>query len=182
MARGGRDYGDAARNRALPIWTVAIAIGAVVGLAIVGGSLGFDGFMRQAQAVAQSRELTAAFDIQGRPCPTLTPAAYAAQGTVPNKAFEFGKVRFARRFGHADCAMVAYRDASGAGGHPVCQFTGPALLTITVGRVESYFAPGIGVPATVSVESGRARCVLATRLGREFGAVPGTAPAGDEAP
>ena len=182
MTRGARDYGGARRNPSRRIWATALLVGAAIGVTITGGALGFDGFMRQAQAVAQSRELTAAFDIHGRPCPTLTPAAYATQGIQPRMAFEFGKVRFARRFGHADCAVVGYRDDGGGGGHPVCQFTGPALLAITVDRVESYFAPGIGTPATVSVEGGRARCVLATRLGREFGAVKGNAPAGGEAP
>jgi len=165
----GRDYGDARRNRSLRIWAVAVMTAAGIGLAISGGLFGYDWFTRQAQAVAQSRSLTAAFDIKGDPCPALTHEAYLAQGVAPRMAFEFQKVKFARRFGHADCAVVDYRDAGGGGGHPVCQFTGPALLVITSEGTESYFAPGIGRPATVSVEHGQAHCVLATRLSREFG-------------
>ena len=168
----GRDYGDPARNRAAPIWAVALIIGALVTLTIVGGLMGYDWFTRQSQAVAQSRTLTAAFDIRGAPCPTLAHADYLAQGLQPRTTFEFQNVKFGRRFGHADCAVVAYRDASGAGGHPVCQFTAPALLVITTGGVESYFAPGVGVPATVSVENGQARCVLAVRLSPEFKGPP----------
>jgi len=160
------DYGGPRRRR--PLWATALIGGAVLTLAVVGGGLGYDWYLHQTQAVAESRSLTAAFDIKGAPCPTLTPAAYAAQGAKPRMIFEFQKVQFARRFGHADCAVVAYRDAAGTGGHPVCQFTAPALLVITVGGLESYFAPDIGVPATVSVKHGRPRCVLATRLDREF--------------
>ncbi len=169
----GRDYGDPARNRAAPIWAVALVIGALVTLTIVGGLLGYDWFTRQSQAVAQSRVLTAAYDIRGAPCPALTHADYLAQGLQPRTWFEFEKVKFGRRFGHADCAVVAFRDASGAGGHPVCQFTAPALLVVTTAAgVDSYFAPGVGAPATVSVENGQPRCVLAVRLSSEFGGKP----------
>jgi hypothetical protein len=182
MALGAGDYGAPRRNRAVRIWAIALLIGAAVGLALAGGGLGYDWLVRQGQARAQSQALTATFDIRGAPCPALTRAAYIQQGIEPKKAFEFQKVRFARRFGHADCAVVAYRDASGTGGHPVCQFTGPALLAVTADGVESYFAPGVGVPATVSVENGRARCVLAARLGPEFGAAPAGAPSAAGSP
>ena len=47
---------------------------------------------------------------------------------------------------------------------PVCQFSGPSLLTVTTAKGTFYFAPGTGKPATVMTRDGVPSCVLASNF------------------
>jgi hypothetical protein len=72
-----------------------------------------------------------------------------------------------------DCAVVGFKDAEGKGGYPVCQFTAGALIVVTTDKSDTYFAPGVGHPATVAVPPAGPTCVLATNTHGEFGRIAG---------
>ncbi|MCR5881038.1 hypothetical protein [Phenylobacterium sp. J367] len=92
-----------------------------------------------------------------------------ARGLKAPKAFEFEGVVMARRFGHVNCAGVRTRGGTGLSLYPVCQFTGPGTLRVVTEAGETWFDTGLGQPATVSTEGGKARCVLDSRFRLEGG-------------
>ena len=94
--------------------------------------------------------------LQGDPCPTLSKADYEARGAKAKQVFITNDIRYERRFGHADCNVVA----DGDGFAPVCQFSGPAMLVVTTPKGAFYFAPGTGRAATVVTRDGTPSCVL----------------------
>jgi hypothetical protein len=110
---------------------------------------------------AAAIEEAAAWAIAGPPCPQLGPAAAARHPYRPKKSFGYAGANFGFVYGHVACAQI-HDDAGRAmlRGHPVCQFTSPAVVTVRVGKIEAFFTPGLGQRATVSVQDGTPRCVL----------------------
>lgn len=104
-----------------------------------------------------------AWAIGGPPCPQITRAEFLVHGLKGPKRFDYEEAAFYRRFGHVTCAPIYDRGGRGRRFHPVCQFTSPGDLLIRTDAGEWYFRPGAGQPATVSVEHGQARCVMAAR-------------------
>jgi hypothetical protein len=102
-----------------------------------------------------------AWTIQGPPCPSLTRDAFQAQNLKPRRSFDYREVKLARAYGHVECRQIKNGGGQGLGSHTVCQFTSPAVLQVTTSKGDFFFLPGIGKPATVSIEQGVARCVLA---------------------
>ena len=125
----------------------------------------FGGFwlLQRGPAVREARE----WAIDGPRCPSISAAAFAARGQSAPQAFEFGDVIFARRFGHASCALIGYGGGRGFGRYPVCQFTSPDALMIRARGREVRYILGPGQPATVSVRRGRPACVMAARFTAE---------------
>ena len=111
------------------------------------------------QAWAMRHAEVRAWSIAGPPCPVVEPSpTLFGQGGPRN--FSYGGADFSRRFGHASCAAP-----QGGGLIPgevfhVCQFTGPAALAVTTSAGTTYFKPGVGRPATVTLREGKATCVV----------------------
>lgn len=106
-----------------------------------------------------------AWTIEGPPCPQLSPAEAARWPYRPKEGFEFAGVVFGFVYGDVACAHI--HDDGGRSlfrGHPVCQFTSPAVVTVHVAGVTAFFTPGLGQRVTVSVQDGAARCVMAGRF------------------
>jgi hypothetical protein len=151
------DFGQRTRPGAERIWA-ALAVAAVVLVAIA--------FAVQHRRVDHTAAAEAAYwDVQGPPCPSVSSAEFAARQAQAPRAFEFGGVSFARRFGQVSCSTRP--DGPGRAHYPVCQFTSPDDLVISAKGQTRYFVPGVGQPATVSVRRGEFRCVMAShfRLG-----------------
>jgi hypothetical protein len=154
------DFGGAAQPGYV-VWIalgVALAIGAPVAFVLGKAALERNEVRRQ-EAQAFTQDLT----VKGAPCPSWTAAQYAAQPLRAKQVFSFDMIDFGRRFGHVECGVAGMHGADKLGERDVCQFTGPAVLEIKTGKGSFYFAPGVGVPATVSVQHGVPSCVMASK-------------------
>lgn len=100
-----------------------------------------------------------AWNIAGPACPTAeaSPALFGARGP---KTFDYGEVRFARRFGHVSCVAPPERGMVSDKVYRVCQFTAPAALSVTAEGRTSLYKPGVGRRATITVRDGQVSCVL----------------------
>jgi hypothetical protein len=137
-------------------WALAI-------VAAIGGSAAMvaPGVMRdRTAAIAQAK----AWDITGVACPQF-PAAEVLKQPTATRGFGYAGASFTYAYGHVACAELrADGGKSWFRGHPVCQFTSPAVVGVHVGGATTYFAPGLGQRATVSVEDGGPRCVMAANF------------------
>lgn len=136
---------------------IALAVAAVITTEV----------LRRQHEIADATAASQAAAVNGPPCDTLTPAAFAASKLPPKKVFIFNGVRFARRYGHVDCSTLADPVKKGGAFIPVCQFTGPAVISVTTDKGEFYFEPGVGRSATVFVPDTGPRCVLAAKFGTQ---------------
>ena len=130
------------------------ALGAVAFLVFVAAAPAW--VIHQAWALRHAER--AAWTIAGPDCPTVSPAAEL--GPKGPRTFSYGGAQFSRRFGHASCA--APQDGGLIPGEifHVCQFNGPAALAVATPQGVTYFKPGVGRPATVTIRSGKASCVV----------------------
>lgn len=119
--------------------------------------------MRRFATIALSILLAApalAREAAGRPCPTLSPDAYAktlmATRVLPGRHFGFGGAFFARASGGVSCVMT---HAGGGAAFPACRFSNPKVLQISTAKGRFDFLPGSG-PATVTVRHGEAACTM----------------------
>jgi len=134
---------------------------AVIGLAVVAPLTGFIAWkQRQAGAAAE-----AYWSLAGTPCPVLDQAAFDARQRKP-MTFAFDGAGLARGAGHMECTHRVYDQAGGRREAPVCDFSGPIVLAVSVGGRQTFYAPPGS--ARVAVIDGRARCVQRpwTRIGR----------------
>jgi len=143
------------RSMRLPI-VVAMTVGALAVAVAVASDM-----KERRHQIAQSAADASLARIAGPPCPAVARGAYA-QPLRPDKMFDFNDVDFARHFGQANCDVAPTKGALGQGFYPVCQFSSPAVLAVRTARGMYYFEPGVGRAATVSVQDGVARCVLAS--------------------
>lgn len=154
------DFGGAARPASI-VW-IALAVAATIG-APVTYVLGKAALERNAVAREENKVFTQDLTVNGAPCPSWTAEQYAAQPLRAKQVFSFDMIDFGRRFGHVECGVAGMHGADKLGERDVCQFTGPAVLEIKTGKGSFYFAPGVGVPATVSVQHGVPSCVMASK-------------------
>jgi hypothetical protein len=136
------------------------AIVVAVGIALAVAALVYSQMRQRELEIAGATAAAKAWELKGPPCPA--PSGLMADPKYgPTKSFVFNGVRFARRFGHADCNAVAAPKGPGPDYYPLCQFTSPAVLEVTTEKGTFKFAPGVGHPATVSVVDGVPSCVIA---------------------
>jgi hypothetical protein len=139
--------------------------GRLVIVGVIGLGLGLAMFVPKLQsdraaAIAEAK----AWTIDGPPCPQLSPVEAARWLYQPTKSFDYAGANIGYVFGHVACAQI--HDDGGAAlvrGHPVCQFTSPAVVAVETGRGKAFFTPGLGQRTTVSVQNGVARCVMDSR-------------------
>ena len=136
----------------------------LVGAIVVGGvAVGVTSHMKRTGLLAASTAKVQPETLVGEPCPVLTREEYEARGSKAKQAFITNDIRYERRYGHADCSVIA-AEKGGTEFIPVCQFSGPSLLTVTTAKGTFYFAPGTGKPATVMTRDGVPSCVLASNF------------------
>lgn len=103
---------------------------------------------------AERRAMRAAWAISGPACPV-------AQGPwrAP-RVFDYGGVRFARRFGHVSCVAASEGAPWNRRTYRVCQFTGPDTVAVRLESSVHVFKPGVGRRATVTVRGDAPSCVV----------------------
>ncbi|HUO22877.1 MAG TPA: hypothetical protein VMU59_10225 [Caulobacteraceae bacterium] len=152
------DYGER-KARRLTRGEIAIRWASLTAMALIAaGTLAGILAQRMARQAAEAPYWTLA----GPACPTLTAAA--ARATPVGPSFDYGDVDFARAYGDVSCTQRPYAGTLGLATYPVCEFTSPDVLKITVAGRAVYFRPGPGQPATVAVKRGVASCVEASNF------------------
>ena len=101
--------------------------------------------------------------VSGPPCPTLDEAQFQRAGYRGLKGVDYMGAVFMRQYGHVECSSVP-DDFLALRAHPVCQFTSPNVLAVTTKRGTSYYAPGVGHPATVVARGDEVQCVMASNF------------------
>jgi hypothetical protein len=104
-------------------------------------------------------ETAALWSVAGPDCPevTPTPQLFGAKGPY---TFSYGGTQFSRRFGHVSCAAPQGGGLIPGEVYHVCQFNGPAALAVATPEGVTYFKPGVGRPATVTIRGGKTSCVV----------------------
>ena len=152
--------GKGRRMRLTPGQKITFVIAGVIIVALPAWVLGGTYLKDRNAALALSRSWT----IEGRPCPTLSAAAFAERGFKAPKSVDYSGVVVSRQFGHIACSALRYGQAWGLSEYVVCQFTSPNVIKVETRKGEWYFAPGMGQPATISTPQDEARCVLASNF------------------
>lgn len=149
-----QDYGARGPRKKPPYgWIVAV----VLVLIALSAAVFIPSWLKHRdQAIADASSLA----LTGPPCPPLTEAQFAAGYSTP-QGLTFGEVRFERQYGHASCIDLRYEGGKAMGTYPACQFMSPAVLTVVSEKGRFHYLPGLGKDATVFVEHGQPRCVLA---------------------
>ena len=149
------DYGvRGRRSRSRGLW-VGLAFGAAVTAAILARNWSYH----------RALELEQGWVSAAPACPTISAAAYAARNyRVRERAMDYEGATLARQFGHVMCKDVDTAGGWGFVTHPVCQFTSPTAIRVRRGAVETFFEPGPGRLATVSLGPGGATCALSGRF------------------
>ncbi len=136
------------------------AAAVVIGTAVTAISVAPNLLRQRTAAVADAK----AWAIEGPPCPEL-PLAEAARQPVATRSFGYAHAGFAYAYGHVACAEIhAEGGRSLFSGFPVCQFTSPGVILVDAAGTTTLFAPGLGERATVTVQDGKARCVMAGKF------------------
>lgn len=138
-----------------------IVIGAVLAFAI---GTAWE-LLEQRHVIAMSTDKANVSAVAGAPCPAVSAAAFAsalrAQQLTLKYVFDFNGVTFGRAIGDADCDAAKAKGAAGLGAYAVCEFTGPAVLSVKTSRGEFFFLPGVGHKATVMTPGEIPGCVMA---------------------
>lgn len=155
MARAPEGFSRPAGFR-FPRWAVISVVGA--GVIIVLCLSLYDRFLNVRDAGQQS----GAAAIAGPPCPAITPDEIARYGLQTRYSSDFNGLTLGRRFGEVSCSEVAAKGGLGVKSYPVCQFSGPDVVTVKSGQTTLYFRPGVGREASILAPAGAPpRCVMA---------------------
>ncbi len=106
----------------------------------------------------------AALKVVGPPCRQLSRDQALASGEDLSRTFHFQEVTILRASGHVACDEVAEEGGGHHGRFTECQFTTPGLLAVSAGPATTYFRPGPGQNATVTVRDDHPACVLGANL------------------
>jgi hypothetical protein len=108
---------------------------------------------------SQQEAMRQAWSIAGPACPVVqaSPKSFGDKGP---RSFEYGAVRFDRRYGHASCVAPPERGMVSEKTYRVCQFSAPSTLAVTSGGRTVVYKPGTGRRATVTVRDGQISCVV----------------------
>jgi hypothetical protein len=107
---------------------------------------------------ADHRALKDEWKIPGPACPA---PAHAWRWPAP-RTIHYKGVAFARQYGGIYCEAVPVENPFSQATFPVCQFSGPGRVLVTLAGRTTAYEPGIGKPATVTVRDGRVSCVVAS--------------------
>ena len=96
---------------------------------------------------------------KGPACPVADGPSIATRGAKPPPPFEFQGVHFAYQIGDVSCTTLPEGVFTNSV-YPVCQFDAAGGVAVTTGGRTTWFDPGIGHSATVTVRHGRISCVV----------------------
>lgn len=106
-------------------------------------------------AWSTNRGLRKEWIAEGKACPVVAALSPAVRGAKPPKPFVYKGVGFAFEIGDVACAPVPEKSLFTKTTFPVCQFDAPGGIAVTSAGRTTYFEPGIGHGATVSVHAGK---------------------------
>ncbi|MFC3080033.1 hypothetical protein ACFODL_18180 [Phenylobacterium terrae] len=112
------------------------------------------------EGLARRQALRGLWTIEGPPCPTLAQPGPDVFGPGGPRTFVFGEAALSRRLGHASCVAKTESGLFTQATYSVCQFTGPAQIAVRTQGRTTWFAPGYGRRATVTIRRGEVSCVL----------------------
>jgi hypothetical protein len=141
------------KPRGLMAWlqTAGIVL-LLLGLASIPLMIGFSTwYTRQ----AMRKEWTA----HGPACPVVPQVSRAALGPKPPRPFVYQGVGFAYQIGDVSCVALP-RGYLKKGVYPVCEFDAPAGIAVRVGGRTTFFEPGVGHGATVTIRDGQVSCIV----------------------
>jgi hypothetical protein len=116
-------------------------------------------------AFATNRALRKEWIATGRVCPVVAAISPASRGAKPPAPFVYKGVGFAYQIGDVTCAPVPEKSLFTKVTFPVCQFDAPGAIAVTAGGRTTYFEPGVGRGATVTVHAGKPpTCVMLAGL------------------
>lgn len=99
--------------------------------------------------------------IEGPPCAVADkPPAYVARMRRPPKTLIYNGTTFTRLAAMAYCAQLPDNPAWPTRSYDVCQFNNPGVVTVRIGEKTTIFVPPPGGRATVTVDRGKATCVV----------------------
>lgn len=150
------DYGFRVRPKGLlqrPVFLIGLVVAAAVGALIQAGFAARE----RALGLSVARDWT----VSGPPCARASDAAGLPRWPRAEKVSDFDGVGFTRAAGYMTCQRISYQRGRRVAAFPVCQFSSPGALIVTVDGVASYFVPPPGARATVAVRDGVPSCVLA---------------------
>jgi hypothetical protein len=106
-------------------------------------------------AWATNRSLRKEWIATGRNCPVVAALSPASRGARPPAPFVYKGVGFAFQIGDVACAPVPEKSLFTRKTFPVCQFDAPGGIAVTASGHTTYFEPGVGHGATVTVHEGQ---------------------------
>lgn len=148
------------RQRRTPGEKVVIGVAILAAVALPAWLLGGSFLKQRAENIA----LAKAWSVDGKPCPQVTKAEFAARKLKAPQGVLYSNAKFYRQFGHMTCSPIVYDGGTGLGAYAVCQFTSPNVLRVTTKKGEWMFVPGPGQPATIATPHDEARCVMASNF------------------
>ena len=153
------DYGQRSRRgRGVQITTPMMA--GLAGLVAIGVTIWVN--RDQARLIHEATAETQAGEIVGPACPPVVHGAFAGP-LRPINTFDFNGLRFGHRFGSAECSVTAGKPGLfGTGYVNLCQFSSPAVVSVSSGKGTTVWEPGVGREVTVFVDRGAPRCVMAS--------------------
>lgn len=150
----GRDFGGVRR------FGVGHIVIAVVVITAAAGLIAFQLVRDRDAAIATAK----AWDVQGPPCPALGRAEFQARRYTAPKTFDYDGILIGRVAGDVSCSDVKANGGRGLETDKACQFTSPAVVTVTSRAGAFFFVPGAGHPATLHIHQGVPSCVMASNF------------------
>lgn len=140
-------------GRASKRWRwVAVAVGFAL---LVGVSVMI--IQRHDRAVQAGRD--AFWRVEGPPCAPLDPMTFRSLRRLP-QATPYDDVLYRRMGGGMTCTHLFDRSGGKAVRYPVCKFTGPDYLVVSIGKRDQFYDLTGGHAAAVEVLKGEVRCVV----------------------
>ena len=116
----------------------------------------------QARLIRESTAETEAGEIIGKACPQVLHGAFTSP-LRPINTFDYNGLTFGHRFGAAECSVTAGKGGLfGTGYVNLCQFSSPAVVSVSSAKGTFYWEPGVGQEVTVFVDHGKPRCVMSS--------------------
>ncbi|WP_421739036.1 hypothetical protein [Caulobacter sp.] len=143
----------APRRRPLDLVIIAAVMIGLAAVVLVSWTLK----QKQADAIEDTY-----WSLNGARCPSSD--AQTLRGARPPMAATFEGAKFERRSGFIECVRHRYDLGKGRRDYPVCQFSSPQVVGVTVGAVETFFAQPTGRSLRIAIADGKPICVLIDRL------------------
>lgn len=98
--------------------------------------------------------------LDGPPCAPLDPAAFRNRAEQLAQATPYDETLYRRRGGAMTCTHRTEEIDGAPVRHPVCKFTSPDQLVVSIGGQDHFYDLTMGRSAAVEVVKGRVRCVV----------------------